>query len=135
MEFKISWPTDMNGAKLSFGDIIHDITLDCDFGIDCFELRGDLNSPLWYVNSGDGKCVNLKNCYKVDKENKFYRMNISGELAQAKYCKTLEELEDFCKEHNFHCLGASIHPNGFPRVEGYMDDGDVEITFKVQSRY
>jgi len=64
-----------------------------------------------------------------------YIMNISNELAQAKYCKTLEELEDFCKQHNFYCQSASIYPDDFPRVEGYMDDGDVEITFKVQSRY
>lgn len=64
-----------------------------------------------------------------------YKMNISGELAQAKYCHSLEELEDFCKEHNFYCERAAIYPNDFPTVEGYMDDGDVEISFKVQSKY
>ncbi len=64
-----------------------------------------------------------------------YKMNISGELAQAKYCKNLEELEEFCKQHNFFCVSASIYPDDFPTVEGYKDDGDVEIYFKVQSRY
>ena len=64
-----------------------------------------------------------------------YKMNISNELAQAKYCKNLEELHDFCEQHNFYCTSASIYPDDFPRVEGYMDDGDVEIYFKVQSRY
>ena len=64
-----------------------------------------------------------------------YKMNVSGELAQAKYCKTLEELYAFCKQYNFFCTDASIYPDNFPTVEGYMDDGDVEITFKVQSKY
>lgn len=64
-----------------------------------------------------------------------YRMNISGELAQAKKCKSLEELEDFCKDHNFYCQSASIYPDDFPFVEGFYDDGDVEITFSVRSRY
>ena len=64
-----------------------------------------------------------------------YKMNISGELAQAKYCKTLEELHEFCKQYNFFCTSASIYPDDFPKVEGYMDDGDVEIYFRVQSRY
>ena len=64
-----------------------------------------------------------------------YKMNISGKLAQAKYCKTLEELHEFCKQHNFFCTSASIYPDDFPKVEGYMDDGDVEIYFRVQSRY
>lgn len=30
-----------------------------------------------------------------------YKFNVSGMLAQAKKCKSLEELEDFCKDHNF----------------------------------
>ena len=64
-----------------------------------------------------------------------YKFNVSGMLAQAKKCKSLEELEDFCKDHNFWCKSASIFPDDFPRVEGYMDDGDVEISFVVQSRY
>ena len=64
-----------------------------------------------------------------------YRINVSGELAQAKYCRTLEDLENFCKDHNFRCESASTYPDDFPRVEGYYDDGDVEVTFKVQSRY
>lgn len=66
---------------------------------------------------------------------KDYKMNISGELAQVKYCKTLDDIHDFCKQHNFWCESASIYPNDFPTVEGYMDDGDVEIYFKVRSRY
>ena len=64
-----------------------------------------------------------------------YRMNVSGELAQAKYCKTTDELHEFCEQHNFYCDRASVYPNDFPTVEGYMDDGDVEIYFRVQSRY
>ena len=65
-----------------------------------------------------------------------YKMNISNELAQAKYCTTLEELEDFCVQHNFYCKNAIVYSNKFPTVEGYMYDGeDVEIYFKVQSRY
>lgn len=64
-----------------------------------------------------------------------YRMNISGELAQAKYCKTTDELHEFCKQHNFYCNRASIYPDDFPTVEDYMDDGDVKIYFRVQSRY
>ena len=64
-----------------------------------------------------------------------YRMNVSGELAQAKHCKTTDELHEFCEKHNFYCSSAAIFPNDFPRVEGYMDDGDVEIYFRVQSRH
>lgn len=64
-----------------------------------------------------------------------YRINVSEELAQAKKCRTLEDLENFCKDHNFHCSRATVYPNDFPTVEGYYDDGDVEVSFRVESRY
>ena len=64
-----------------------------------------------------------------------YRMNIANELAQAKYCKTLEDLEKFCKEHNFHCTDAAIYEDNFPRVKGFYLDKDVQVTFEVQSRF
>lgn len=51
-------------------------------------------------------------------------MNISNELAQIKYCKNLEEVETFLKQHNLKLIHYSSSEN--TSLEGYIDGIDAE---------
>lgn len=69
MDYKISWPTDMNGIKLDFGDTLYDIEYEWNFKIDHFELHSGLLGPHWYASDDCGNSVNLVICKKVGDEN------------------------------------------------------------------
>lgn len=64
-----------------------------------------------------------------------YKMNIGNELAQAKYCETIDELAQFCADHNFQCFDAAVFFNQAPRVQGHYEDDDVYVEFTVMSKY
>lgn len=71
MEFKedmetIPWPTDMDGKKLDFGDVLFDTCLKQKFSIEHFEFQGGLLGPYWYASNGEGFCTRLSMCKKIE---------------------------------------------------------------------
>lgn len=51
-------------------------------------------------------------------------MNIGNELAQIKYCKNLEEVETFLRQHNLKLIHYSSSEN--TSLEGFIDGIDAE---------
>lgn len=70
-----------------------------------------------------------------------YRMNIGKELSQIKYCKTIDEVIAFLKDHNLkfdHCYPGSnyvytndntSHPLTYIVANYWDDNNDVWINF------
>lgn len=63
-----------------------------------------------------------------------YKMNIGNELAQIKYCHTIDDYEIFCKEHNLNLKQLITQPNKFCLIADYGLDSDVDIEIKIKSK-
>ena len=64
-----------------------------------------------------------------------YKWNIGNKLAQVKYCKTEQELEQFISDLNLRTEYKLIYPkNHFMRVDASYEDNDVEIKIEVHSK-